>query len=77
MKDIARVIRWAIQTALIGYSETPSGMRETRQVMSHKQCLYLALEIQRALEMAGYKIIRAGPQPGVNVKLAGDWEDSV
>jgi hypothetical protein len=63
MKDIARVMRWAIHTALISYSETPSGMKEPRQVMSHKQCLYLALEIQRALEIAGYKIIRVTPQP--------------
>jgi hypothetical protein len=58
MKDIARIIKWAIQTALISYSETPSGMGETRQVMSNKECLYLALEIQRSLEIAGYRIIR-------------------
>jgi hypothetical protein len=58
MKDAARVIKWAIQNALIGYPETPSGIRETRQAMSDKQCLYMALEILRALEIAGYKITR-------------------
>jgi hypothetical protein len=63
MKDIARIIKWAIQNALISYSETPSGMGETRQVMSNKQCLYIAMEILRTLEMAGYKIIRVTPQP--------------
>jgi hypothetical protein len=58
MKDIARIIKWAIHTALISYSETPSGMGEPRPVMSNKQCLYIAMEIQRALEIAGYKIVR-------------------
>jgi hypothetical protein len=59
MKDIARIIKWAIQTTLIKYSETPSGVAEPRVVMSNKQCLYLAMEIQGALEIAGYKIVRA------------------
>jgi hypothetical protein len=63
MKDIARVVKWAIKNALIGYAETPSGSREARQVMSDKQCLYIALEIIHTLEMAGYKIIRVTPQP--------------
>ena len=58
MKDIARVIRWAIQSALISYPETPSGHGEECKAMSDKQCLYLAMEIQRALEMAGYRITR-------------------
>jgi len=63
MKDVARVIRWAIQNALLSYSETPLGMGETRPAMSDKQCLYIALEILRTLEMAGYEITRAAPKP--------------
>lgn len=58
MKDIPCVMRWAIQSALISYSERPSGIREARIVMSDKQCLHVALAIQHALEMAGYKIVR-------------------
>jgi hypothetical protein len=63
MKDTARVIKWAIENALIGYSETPSGIKEAPQAISKKQCLYMALEIVHALEMAGYKIIRVAAKP--------------
>ena len=63
MRDLARIVKWAIQSALISYSETSSGIKEARVVISDKHCLYLALEIIRVLEMGGYKITRVSPQP--------------